>query len=133
MKFLKKAIDAIKALLKEKESWGYHLMIDLEGCDPTIIRDEKLVVTYIEELVKLIDMTPYGEPMVIHFGKDPKVSGFSFHQFIEESNITGHLINKTNEAKIDIFSCKKFDVNLAGNASLNFFAAKKAKMTFLKR
>ena len=55
-------------------------------------------------------MKAYGEPILEHFAvHDPKAAGYSLVQLIETSAITGHFVDKTGEAFLDIFSCKSFD------------------------
>lgn len=72
-------------------------------------------------------MNRFGDTQIIHFGKDPKVSGFSFTQLIETSLISGHFAEQTNAAYIDIFSCKFYDFEQAAIFSQKYFGAKNAK------
>ena len=69
-------------------------------------------------------MKRFGKCQVIHFGEDPKVSGFSMTQLIETSLISGHFANNTNAAYLDIFSCKWYDVEQMVGFSRKFFEAK---------
>ena len=89
--------------------WGWSLSISLSGCNPDKIRNGEWIATTFEETVKEIGMTPYGKTAMVHFGKDPKVTGWSANIFLEESNMTGHFVEGDNSAHIDIFSCKTFD------------------------
>lgn len=105
--------------------WGILTTIDLEGCDPEQIRSEKCISAYVKLLVELIDMKAYGECKIVHFGDDPKVSGFTMVQMIETSLISGHFVNQTNQAYIDIFSCKDYDSGLASKFTQTHFRASK--------
>jgi S-adenosylmethionine/arginine decarboxylase-like enzyme len=59
-------------------------------------------------------MKRFGEFNIVKFGEDEKVAGYSFVQLIETSLVSGHLVDHTNNAFIDIFSCKDYDSTEAG-------------------
>ena len=104
--------------------WGMSTSVDLYDCDPSTIRDANKIKEYVKELCNLIEMRTFGECLVVHFGDDPKVSGFSMTQLIETSLISGHFANNTNAAYLDIFSCKWYDVEKMVQFSKDFFDAK---------
>lgn len=105
------------------EYWGLAASFDLKDCNPDIIRNSLAITKYAKELCHLIDMKPFGECQVVHFGEDERVAGFSMVQLIETSLISGHFANATNSAYIDIFSCKHFDPEIANLYSKKFFQA----------
>ena len=105
----------------EERAWGYELQLDLIECNPDTIRDGEAIARYARRICTEIGMTPYGDPEVIRFGKDPKVSGYSLNQFIEESNITAHFIEAVNGACINIFSCLPFNAETAAVFTAGFF------------
>ena len=88
-------------------SWGKHLILDLKSCLPRTIRCQYYIRDFSKELVERIDMKAYGEPILKHFG-DGNKSGFTLVQLIETSNITAHFCEETNDAYMDVFSCKDF-------------------------
>ena len=89
--------------------WGYHAMIDVHGCDKEAITNAETVRAFVKELVEAIDMTAYGEPIIVDFANhDPSKGGFTLVQLIETSNICGHFVSATGDAYIDVFSCKEF-------------------------
>lgn len=108
-----------KAYVAEK-AWGLLSSIDIYECDPDIIRDETAVKAYAKELCKFIEMKPYGEATVVHFGAGG-TEGFSLIQLIETSLISGHFANESNRAFIDIFSCKFYEPGAAAQFSRDFF------------
>lgn len=89
------------------QSWGKHLILDLRGCAPLSIRSQHHIAWFSRTLVKGIDMVPYGDPQIVMFGTGNK-KGYTLVQLIETSNITGHFCEETNDAYIDVFSCKDF-------------------------
>ena len=113
--------------------WGWHLALNLYQCDPASIRSKEVIEKYIIDLCELIEMRRFGDPVVVDFGDDPIVTGYSMFQLIETSNLAGHFANQSNAAYLDIFSCKKFDPNAAAKFSAKVFGAKTAQGVFLHR
>ena len=106
------------------ELWGMSLSLDLYDCNPDTIRDADKIKEYVKELCdNVINMKRYGECQVVHFGDDPKVTGFSMTQLIETSLVSGHFANNTNAAYLDIFSCKWYNVREVKRFSKRFFEA----------
>lgn len=114
------------------QAWGYHLTLDIGGCDPDLIRSKNNVAAFAKVLVDKIDMVAYGEPQVVHFGDGDK-EGFTLVQLIETSNITGHFCNSTNTAYLDVFSCKDFDPAVVKEVAKQFFMFKTSVENFFKR
>jgi S-adenosylmethionine/arginine decarboxylase-like enzyme len=113
--------------------WGWHLALNLYECDPELIRSADGIGDYVIELCELIQMKRFGDPMIVHFGEDERVAGYSLVQLIETSNICGHFANESNAAYIDIFSCKYFDPETAAAFTIETFAAKKAAGVHITR
>lgn len=111
-----------------KKSWGLYTSVDLKNCQPNLIRDEKYIKEYVDKLCDLIKMRRFGQPQVVDFGEDPRISGFSMTQLIETSLISGHFANLTNSAYIDIFSCKFYPPQEAAQFTKQFFKAKSMKI-----
>lgn len=112
---------------KNKDTmWGLEAQIDLEECNPDIIRDKALIKGFVIELCNLIKMKRFGECIVVHFGEDERVAGYSMTQLIETSLISAHFANATNAAYINVFSCKEFDPGQVEEFSARFFKAKDA-------
>ena len=123
----------IKKEFLDTNAWGILSSIDLFNCNKQKIRDRNVIKRYVDELCKLIEMKQFGETQIVHFGEDEKVAGFSMIQLIETSLISGHFANKTNNAYIDIFSCKFYEPSVAKKFTQNFFEAKKVKMQYILR
>ena len=104
--------------------WGMSTSVDLYKCNPESIRDADKIKEYVTTLCNdVIDMKMYGDCQVVHFGDDPKVSGFSMTQLIETSLVSGHFANNTNAAYLDIFSCKWYYIEKMVEFSKSFFEA----------
>jgi S-adenosylmethionine/arginine decarboxylase-like enzyme len=88
--------------------WGHHLLLNARRCVPATIRSKPHIEAFSRELVRKIDMVPYGKPQVVMFGSGNK-KGYTLVQLIETSNITGHFVEETDDMYLDVFSCKNFD------------------------
>ena len=66
-------------------------------------------------------MKRFGETIVVDFGEDERVSGYSMVQLIETSLISAHFANLTNTAYIDVFSCKPYDPEVVAEFACRFF------------
>jgi S-adenosylmethionine decarboxylase len=109
---------------EKAEAWGLLASVDLYECNPETIRDAEAIKRFVVELCERIDMRRYGDCQVVHFGDDPKVSGFSMTQLIETSLISAHFANESNTTYLDVFSCKYFEPSEVALFSQEFFGAK---------
>ena len=123
----------LKIEFEKNNAWGLLTSVDLYECNPKTITDASAIKRYVDELCELIEMKKFGETQVVHFGEDEKVAGFSMVQLIETSLISGHFANITNNAYIDIFSCKFYDPNVVVEFTKKFFDSKNAKMHYILR
>lgn len=117
----------------KKRAWGLLTSIDLFDCDPVIMKDKEAVKKYVAELCAILDVKRFGECVVVHFGEDPRVNGFSMTQLIETSLVSGHFANQSKSIYIDIFSCKFYNQEKAIRFTQEFFKAKKIKVNILLR
>ena len=124
--YLKALMDfeEFKRMFERGESWGLWSGIDLHFCDPEMIQSEEAVKDFVKKLCKKIDMKRFGETVVVGFGDDPRVSGFSMTQLIETSLISAHFVNQTNNIFLDVFSCKYYNPKEVAEFAKNFFKAK---------
>jgi S-adenosylmethionine decarboxylase len=114
--------------------WGYHLILDCQGCVRSEIASRENLTTFVKTLVTEIDMIAYGGPVLEHFAThDPDKAGFSLVQLIETSSITGHFIDKNGDAYLDIFSCKPFNIDTVKKVVTEYFHPQKIKTYYLTR
>lgn len=112
--------------------WGYHLIADISKCRPQSIRCAVNIHAFTHDLVKRIDMVPFGQPQIVMFGSGNK-KGFTLVQLIETSNICAHFVEETDDMYLDIFSCKKFDIPAVENTVKEYFDPKIIKKIYLER
>lgn len=113
--------------------WGWHLVLNLYDCTPELIQSAQVIRQFVIDLCEVIGMRRFGEPTIVNFGDDPRVAGYSLVQLIETSNICAHFADESSAVYIDIFSCKKFDPQVAATFCANTFGAQKAAGTFISR
>jgi len=108
----------------EENVWGISSSIDIYECDPETIRSADKIRQFVVELCELIQMKRYMDTLVVHFGEDEKVAGFSMVQLIETSLISAHFANLTNTTYLDVFSCKPYDPDVVAEFAQEFFGGK---------
>jgi len=123
----------LKERYEAEDGWGLATALDLHSCDPATIRDAEKIKQFVRELCELIKMKRFGETMVVDFGEDERVAGFSMTQLIETSLISGHFANQSNNVYLDIFSCKLYDPNVVAGFAKKFFQAKDRHISWVLR
>jgi len=126
-------VQELKEEFEKGIAWGLWSGIDLQNCNPEFIRDAEKVKEFVRELCEKIDMKRFGETIVVDFGDDPRVSGFSMTQFIETSLISAHFVNQTNSVFLDVFSCKYYSPDEVADFAKEFFQAKDYQLNYLIR
>lgn len=111
----------------DKELFGVEVSIDLKGCNPEMIKSERMILAYIVRVCDLIEAKRFGDPTIVNFGEGEKIAGYSFTQLIETSLVSGHLVDSTGAAYINVFSCKYFDPVKVVEFTKGFFGAKEVQ------
>lgn len=120
--------------IQTKEQWGLLTSINLYECDKQLITNEVIIKQFIIELCELINMTRYGEPIIVYFAKhDPKVAGYTLVQLIETSCVTAHFVDINGNVYIDVFSCKDYNSEKLVEYCSHYFNAKDSIHTITKR
>ena len=102
-------------------AWGLAASIDIYNCNPRTIRDAARIRQFVAQLCELIGMKRFGDTIVVHFGQEERVAGYSMVQLIETSLISAHFANQTNTAYLDVFSCKPYDPDAVAEFAQKFF------------
>lgn len=122
-----------KTQFESMGAWGILTSIDLHQCDPGLIRSASAIKEFVVQLCDLIEMKRFGEPMIVHFGEDERVAGYSMTQLIETSLISAHFANLTNNVYLDVFSCKYYDPEKAAEFAREFFKGKDFNLNVVLR
>ena len=109
-----------------RKIYGYSNTIDVRDCDATKFTRDNIEAFFIA-LCEAIDM----ERADLHFwGYDtqeehdaapPHLKGLSAVQFIMTSTVTIHTLDDLGAVFIDLFSCKKYDPQVAKKVVEEFF------------
>jgi S-adenosylmethionine decarboxylase len=111
---------------EKSESFGPHLMLDLEQCNPDKLKDYDLVFNVLNELPEKIGMTKITQPYVFPYsGLVPEDKGITGTVIIAESHISIHTFQEKDHCFVDVFSCKHFDVEFAAEYLVNAFESRK--------
>lgn len=128
-----KTDEEILTQFKKQKPWGLSCSLDLTNCNPKKVRNAAAIKDFVIKLCSLIKMKRFGETVVVNFGEDPKVSGFSMTQLIETSLISGHFANQSNGIYLDIFSCKEYPPHKMAEFCKEFFDAEKYELNVVFR
>jgi len=105
----------------DEKVWGIASSFDIYHCNPETIRDADKIKQFVIELCDLIEMKRFQDTLVVNFGEDERVAGFSMVQLIETSLISAHFANLTNATYLDVFSCKPYDPEVVADFAKKFF------------
>jgi S-adenosylmethionine/arginine decarboxylase-like enzyme len=117
--------NAALAAVEASGVWGISSSVDIYQCDPETIRSAEKIKQFVIELCDLIQMKRFQDTLVVHFGEDEKVAGFSMVQLIETSLISAHFANQTNTTYLDVFSCKPYDTDVVAEFARKFFGGRR--------
>jgi S-adenosylmethionine/arginine decarboxylase-like enzyme len=113
--------------------WGKHLIIDAKGCDIQRSNDPEYIKHFTKELVRVIEMTAFGEPQLVHFADVTDKAGWTVIQLIETSNIIGHFLDHNGDLYLDVFSCKDFSEHIVISTLRMFFSPGEIKHQVIMR
>lgn len=117
---------------KPSKDW-MQLLISLYGCNPKTLKSRESLVKYCKDVVSLVGMKAVGEPIVQEKYGGKIFHGHSLIQFIETSSVLVHVLEPLLGASIDIYSCRKFDIEKASRFTKNFFKARKIVSKVVQR
>ncbi len=120
-------------------NYGKEIILDLHECNTSKFNRKGLKKFFIE-LCDLIDM----ERCDLHFwdyvGEEAEyykapthLRGTSAIQFISTSNVTIHTLDEMKRVYLNIFSCKKFNSNVAKKFCKDYFKGKVIASTTIER
>jgi S-adenosylmethionine/arginine decarboxylase-like enzyme len=119
--------------LEREKPWGLDTAIDVFDCDPVLLRDEAVIRAFSIDLCDKIHMRRYGEPQLVHFGDEPRVSGYTLVQLIETSAVIGHFIEQANAACLNIFSCSPYPPFATAALCQKWFGARSVRVSVIFR
>ncbi len=101
-------------------------MLDLGECNQQALESLDLIFDILNQLPDKIGMTKITQPYVFKYhGLVPEDWGITGMVIIAESHISIHTFPEKRYVFIDMFSCKKFDVEKAKRYLIKIFDSKK--------
>lgn len=119
----------MKKSTKKKQTFGYHLALDLYDCDENAIRDIENNYYFLDTIPKIIKTEIQSPPFIIH----KKGIGFAGWIPVVESGISLYASFPNNFVSIDVYTCKKFDTKKTKDFAINLFNPKKVKEYYFLR
>ena len=117
-----------------RSTFGTHLTLDLERCDPSTLADLSRIFDLLDKLPDLLNMTKVAPPYVFPYvGKVPDDRGITGFVVIAESHISVHTFELKGYAFVDVFSCKHFDTEEAKRFIVKALGAQCVKAHALTR
>jgi S-adenosylmethionine decarboxylase len=114
--------------------FGPHLVMDARGCVSRRLDDISGLYRLLDSFPAKIGMTKIMPPYVFKYsGLKPEDWGLSGFVLIAESHISIHTFPDKNYVSVDIFSCKAFDTDFAGDYLKRTFGMGKVEMNILDR
>ncbi|MBI2577832.1 MAG: S-adenosylmethionine decarboxylase [Candidatus Wildermuthbacteria bacterium] len=86
----------------------YHIIFDAIGVDQSLLQSEEFIFSLLLEIPKKIDMKILSGPHLVR-DYDTGHEGLSGFAIIDFSHVSIHTFADSQEAYIDIFSCRPFD------------------------
>ena len=86
----------------------YHIIFDAFGVERSLLQSEDFVLSILLEIPRLIDMKILSGPHLVR-DYDTGHEGLSGFAIIDFSHVSIHTFADSQEAYIDIFSCRPFD------------------------
>lgn len=117
----------VQARYRQEQPWGMSTAIDLSGCNPTTIRSAQAIQAFVDGLCTFLQVTQFGETIIVDFGDDPRIAGYSMAQLMETSLLSAHFTGAAN-AYIDLFSCAHYPPYAAAEFCREFFEATAARI-----
>lgn len=100
-----------RTLAKGSDQWGFHIIIDCDGCDKSTVNSADTIKSFLYRMVKTLGLIPVGEAVVYTFN-DGNGRGVSGLQLITTSHISCHTDDDKMSAYIDFFSCGKYSEDI---------------------
>ena len=108
------------------KSQRFHVIIDIDQCQQTSLTDAGGLENFIKSLVASIHMNVLKGPIVAE--GIPENPGLSSFVIIDFSHCSIHTFTNCNEAMIDVFSCKEFDIDVAMKMAREYFATEASEV-----
>ena len=117
------------------QAFGYQLLLDLYNCRAGVCDDLGLCYQFLDEIVEKLGMSKQSPPSIFRSPDDqfPDKAGLSGWAPLIESSIVIHTLSQTDFISIDIYCCKRFDIDFAKNFCRQYFSPKRMDVQYIER
>lgn len=113
--------------------YGMELILDLHGCQPSAFTRGS-VATWFSSVCEMTGMEAREQHWWEEYGHDePHLNGITAVQFISTSSITIHASEHRRGARINVFTCKRFDPEAVSEFTLRWFGGEIAQQVVVSR
>ncbi len=121
--------------VKHADPFGYQLLLDLYDCKPGASDDLGLCYEFLEQIIHVLKVEPQSPPFIFRTdGKRyPDKAGLSGWIPLVESGIQLHTLSPKEFISIDIYSCRKFELDPVKAFVRRYFPPKWMNEQFLER
>lgn len=115
--------------------FGYHLVLDLYGCNHKAVDSMEVCYKYLDDMTVLLKMHKQTQPFVVYTDpvKYPDKAGISGWVPVVESGVSIHTLTPTDFVSIDVYSCKKYDTEMVKEFTRKVFKPKEIEEKFFLR
>jgi len=115
--------------------FGYQLLLDLYGCKEGVCDDLGLCYQFLDEIVDELGMEKQAPPNIFRSDavRFPDKAGLSGWAPLIESSIVIHTLTPKDYISIDIYCCKKFNVDIAKQICQKFFEPNNIHSQYIER
>ncbi|HNV23360.1 MAG TPA: S-adenosylmethionine decarboxylase [Candidatus Omnitrophota bacterium] len=129
------AEQSVKQETKKAEPFGYEMLLDLYGCKEGACDDLTLCYNFLDEIVDALGMEKQAPPGIFRSDatRFPDKAGLSGWAPLIESSIVIHTLTPKNFISVDVYCCKKFDLEVARQMCRKYFSPKKIDDQYFER
>ena len=119
----------------ESSAFGYQLLLDLYDCKEGVCDDLSLCYKFLDDIVPALGMEKQSPPSIFFSDatRFPDKAGLSGWVPLIESSIVIHTLSVKNYISIDVYCCRRFDLQLAKKFCVKFFAPRKIEEQYIER
>jgi S-adenosylmethionine decarboxylase len=128
-------VNKVSPEAKGCEVFGYELLLDLYDCKPGVCDDLSLCYKFLDDIVAYLGMEKQAPPDIFFTDatRFPDKAGLSGWVPLVESSVVIHTLSVKNYISVDIYCCRKFDVDKAKSFTHKFFSPRHMDGQFLLR
>ncbi|MBF0522129.1 MAG: S-adenosylmethionine decarboxylase [Candidatus Omnitrophica bacterium] len=125
----------IKKHTKKPEPFGFQMLLDVYGCKDGVCDDLSLCYKFLDDIVDALGMEKQSPPSIFRSdaSRFPDKAGLSGWAPLIESSIVIHTLTPKNFISVDVYCCKRFDLDIPRQMCQSFFRPQKIDQQYFER